>query len=121
MVLTKMREIVEDYLEAPVKNVVTMPTYFNDSQRKATKDVGVIVALNVMGIINEPTTAAIAYGLHKCTICVREGNIFIFDLRGGTFNLTCLSSQFSIKVKEFQVKTTPGKTHLGERTLTTEW
>ncbi|RDX81414.1 Heat shock cognate 70 kDa protein, partial [Mucuna pruriens] len=110
MVLTKMREIAEAYLESPVKNaVVTVPAYFNDSQRKATIDAGAIAGLNVMRIINEPTAAAIAYGLDKRTNCVGERNIFIFDLGGGTFDVSLLT----IKDKVFQAKATAGNTHLG--------
>ncbi|KAH1087253.1 hypothetical protein GLYMA_07G170800v4 [Glycine max] len=110
MVLTKMREIAEAYLETPVKNaVVTVPAYFNDSQRKATIDAGSIAGLNVMRIINEPTAAAIAYGLDKRTNCVGERSIFIFDLGGGTFDVSLLI----IKDKVFRVKATAGNTHLG--------
>ncbi|KAJ1443178.1 Heat shock protein 70 family [Sesbania bispinosa] len=110
MVLTKMRETAEAYLESPVKNaVVTVPAYFNDSQRKATIDAGSIAGLNVMRIINEPTAAAIAYGLDKRTNCVGERNIFVFDLGGGTFDVSILT----IKDKVFQVKATAGNTHLG--------
>ncbi|XP_020219389.1 probable mediator of RNA polymerase II transcription subunit 37c [Cajanus cajan] len=110
MVLVKMREIAEAFLEKPVKNaVVTVPAYFNDSQRKATMDAGAIAGLNVIRIISEPTAAAIAYGLDKRTNCVGERNIFIFDLGGGTFDVSLLT----IKDKVFQVKATAGNTHLG--------
>ncbi|XP_027353427.1 probable mediator of RNA polymerase II transcription subunit 37c [Abrus precatorius] len=110
MVLTKMREIAEAYLEKPVKSaVVTVPAYFNDSQRKATIDAGAIAGLNVVRIINEPTAAAIAYGLDKRANCVGERNIFIFDLGGGTFDVSLLT----IEGKVFQVKATAGNTHLG--------
>ncbi|XP_020219783.1 probable mediator of RNA polymerase II transcription subunit 37c [Cajanus cajan] len=110
MILTKMREIAENYLESPVKNaVVTVPAYFNNSQRKATIDAGAIAGLNVVRIINEPTAAAIAYGLDKRTNCVGERNIFIFDFGGGTFDVSLLT----IKDKVFQVKATAGNTHLG--------
>ncbi|XP_057436287.1 heat shock 70 kDa protein 18-like [Lotus japonicus] len=110
MVLTKMREIAEAYLESPVKNaVITVPAYFNDSQRKATVDAGVIAGLNVKQIINEPTAAAIAYGLDKKTNHVGERNIFIFDLGGGTFDVSLVT----IKEKVFTVKATDGNTHLG--------
>jgi len=110
MVLTKMREIAEAFLEFPVKNaVVTVPSYFNDSQRRATIDAGAIAGLNIMRIINEPTAAAIAYGLDKRTKCVEERNIFIFDLGGGTFDVSLLT----INDKVFQVKATAGNTHLG--------
>ncbi|XP_058728049.1 heat shock cognate 70 kDa protein-like [Vicia villosa] len=110
MVLTKMREIAENYLESPVKNaVVTVPAYFNDSQRKATIDAGVIAGLNVMRVMNEPTAAAIAYGLDKRTGCIGERNILVFDLGGGTFDVSILT----IKDSVFQVKATAGNTHLG--------
>ncbi|MED6192836.1 70-kilodalton heat shock protein [Stylosanthes scabra] len=110
MVLTKMREIAEAYLEAPVNNaVITVPAYFNDCQRKATKDAGAIAGLNVMRIINEPTAAAIAYGLDKVANCSVERNILIFDLGGGTFDVSLLT----IKDKVFEVKATAGNTHLG--------
>jgi L1 cell adhesion molecule like protein len=110
MVLTKMRNIAEAYLESPVKNaVITVPAYFNDSQRKATIDAGLIAGLNVLKIINEPTAAAIAYGLDKRTNCVGERNIFVFDLGGGTFDVSLLT----IKDNTFQVKATCGNTHLG--------
>ncbi|KAJ1604309.1 heat shock 70 (HSP70) protein, partial [Cryptosporidium canis] len=85
MVLQKMKEISEAYLGRPIKNaVVTVPAYFNDSQRQATKDAGAIAGLNVMRIINEPTAAAIAYGLDKKG--TGERNVLIFDLGGGTFD-----------------------------------
>ncbi|RHN72979.1 putative Heat shock protein 70 family [Medicago truncatula] len=110
MVLTKMREIAEAYLQFPVKNaVVTVPAYFNDSQRKATIDAGVIAGLNVMRVMNEPMAAAVAYGLDKRTDCVGERNIFVFDLGGGTFDVSLLT----IKGNVFQVKATAGNTHLG--------
>ncbi|XLR43097.1 heat shock cognate 70 kDa protein-like [Arachis duranensis] len=110
MVLTKMREIAEAYLESPVCNaVITVPAYFNDSQRKATRDAGAIAGLNVMRIISEPTAAAIAYGLDKRSDCTGERNIFIFDLGGGTFDVSLLT----IKGKVFEVKATAGNTHLG--------
>jgi L1 cell adhesion molecule like protein len=110
MVLTKMREIAEAYLESPVKNaVVTVPAYFSDSQRKATIDAGAIAGLNVLRVMNEPTAAAVAYGLDKRTNCVEERNIFVFDLGGGTFDVSLLT----IKDNVFQVKATAGNTHLG--------
>jgi L1 cell adhesion molecule like protein len=105
-----MREIAEAYLESPVKNaVVTVPAYFSDSQRKATVDAGAIAGLNVMRVMNEPTAAAIAYGLDKRIGCVKERNIFVFDLGGGTFDVSLLT----IKDNVFQVKATAGNTHLG--------
>ncbi|QHO33442.1 hypothetical protein HN51_027136 [Arachis hypogaea] len=110
MVLTKMREIAEAYLESPVCDaVITVPAYFNDSQRKATRDAGAIAGLNVMRIISEPTAAAIAYGLDKRSDCAGKRNIFIFDLGGGTFDVCLLT----IKGKVFKVKATAGNTHLG--------
>jgi L1 cell adhesion molecule like protein len=103
-----MREIAEAYLQSPVKNaVVTVPAYFNDSQRKATIDAGSIAGLNVIRIINEPTAAAIAYGLDKRSDGKR--NIFVFDLGGGTFDVSILT----IKGDVFEVKATAGNTHLG--------
>jgi L1 cell adhesion molecule like protein len=110
MVLTKMREFAEKFLMSAVKNaVVTVPAYFNDSQRKATIDAGTIAGLNVIGIINEPTAAALAYGLDKRTNCDGERNIFIFDLGGGSFDVSLLT----IEDEVFQVKATAGNTHLG--------
>jgi endoplasmic reticulum chaperone BiP len=107
MVLTKMKEIAESYLGYEVKNaVVTVPAYFNDAQRQATKDAGVIAGLNVVRIINEPTAAAIAYGLDK-----KEGerNILVFDLGGGTFDVSLLTIDNGV----FEVLATNGDTHLG--------
>lgn len=108
MVLTKMKEIAEAYLGKTVTNaVVTVPAYFNDSQRQATKDAGTIAGLNVLRIINEPTAAAIAYGLDKKG--TGERNVLIFDLGGGTFDVSCLTIEDGI----FEVKSTAGDTHLG--------
>uniref|UniRef100_A0A0E0HFK2 Uncharacterized protein n=1 Tax=Oryza nivara TaxID=4536 RepID=A0A0E0HFK2_ORYNI len=110
MVLIKMREIAEAYLGSSIKNaVVTVPAYFNDSQRQATKDAGVIAGLNVMRIINEPTAAAIAYGLDKKATSSGEKNVLIFDLGGGTFDVSLLTIEEGI----FEVKATAGDTHLG--------
>ena len=107
MVLSKMKEIAEAYLGKEVKNaVVTVPAYFNDSQRQATKDAGSISGLNVLRIINEPTAAAIAYGLDKKG---DEKNVLIFDLGGGTFDVSLLTIEEGI----FEVKATAGDTHLG--------
>jgi len=109
MVLLKMRETAEAYLGGNVKDaVVTVPAYFNDSQRQATKDAGVISGLNVMRIINEPTAAAIAYGLDKKGEA-GEKNVLIFDLGGGTFDVSLLTIEEGI----FEVKATAGDTHLG--------
>merc|ERR1712000_658255 len=108
MVLTKMKETAEAYLGKSVKDaVVTVPAYFNDSQRQATKDAGVICGLNILRIINEPTAAAIAYGLDKKG--AGERNILIFDLGGGTFDVSILAIDDGI----FEVKATAGDTHLG--------
>jgi len=108
MVLTKMKEVAESYLGKTVKNaVVTVPAYFNDSQRQATKDAGQIAGLNVQRIINEPTAAAIAYGLDKKG--EGEKNVLIFDLGGGTFDVSLLTIEDGI----FEVKATNGDTHLG--------
>ncbi|RDX81411.1 putative mediator of RNA polymerase II transcription subunit 37c, partial [Mucuna pruriens] len=110
MVLMKLRENAEAYLEFPVKNVVvTVPAYFNDCQRKATEDAGSIAGFNIIRIINEPTAAAIAYGLDKMSDCVGERNIFIFDFGDDTFDVSLLS----VKDKIFQVKAIAGNTHLG--------
>ncbi|KAL4323028.1 hypothetical protein HN51_068146 [Arachis hypogaea] len=111
MILTKMRETAEAYLGSPVENaVITVPAYFSDSQRKATRDAGAIAGLTVMRLINEPTAAAIAYGLDKgAGNCSAERNALIFDLGGGTFDVTLLT----IKDKLFEVKASGGNTHLG--------
>merc|ERR1711912_180935 len=107
-VLTKMKEIAEAYLGKEVKDaVITVPAYFNDSQRQATKDAGTISGMNVLRIINEPTAAAIAYGLDKKT--EGEKNILIFDLGGGTFDVSILAIDDGV----FEVKATAGDTHLG--------
>jgi len=109
MVLSKMRETAEDYLGEPVKSaVITVPAYFNDSQRKATQDAGRIAGLNVLRIINEPTAAAISYGLEKMTSAA-ETNVLIFDLGGGTFDVSLLTIEDGV----FEVKATAGDTHLG--------
>jgi L1 cell adhesion molecule like protein len=108
MVLIKMKEIAESYLGDVVKDaVITVPAYFNDGQRQATKDAGAIAGLNVLRIINEPTAAAIAYGLDKKG--QGESNILIFDLGGGTFDVSLLTIDDGI----FEVKATAGDTHLG--------
>ena len=108
MVLVKMKEIAEAYLGKNIQNaVITVPAYFNDSQRQATKDAGTISGLNVLRIINEPTAAAIAYGLDKKV--GGEKNVLIFDLGGGTFDVSILTIEDGI----FEVKSTSGDTHLG--------
>ena len=110
MILVKMKEIAESYLGTDVTDaVITVPAYFNDGQRQATKDAGAIAGLNVLRIINEPTAAAIAYGLDKKTKGDGEQNILIFDLGGGTFDVSLLTIDDGI----FEVKATAGDTHLG--------
>ena len=107
MVLTKMKTIAENFLGTKVKNaVITVPAYFNDSQRQSTKDAGTIAGLNVLRIINEPTAAAIAYGLDKKD---KERNILVFDLGGGTFDVSLLTIDSGV----FEVVSTIGDTHLG--------
>ncbi|KAK6639569.1 Heat shock protein 68 [Polyplax serrata] len=109
MVLTKMKETAEAYLGGKVKDaVITVPAYFNDSQRQATKDAGAIAGLNVLRIINEPTAAALAYGLDKNL--KGEKNVLIFDLGGGTFDVSILTID---EGSLFEVKSTAGDTHLG--------
>jgi len=106
MILTKMKSIAENYLGEEVKHaVVTVPAYFNDAQRQATKDAGTIAGLNVIRIINEPSAAAIAYGLDK----KQEKNILVFDLGGGTFDVSVLETDNGV----FEVLATAGDTHLG--------
>jgi L1 cell adhesion molecule like protein len=108
MVLYKMKETAESYLGGTItKAVVTVPAHFNDSQRQATKDAGTIAGLNVLRIINEPTAAAIAYGIDKKVY--GERNVLIFDLGGGTFDVSVLN----IKEGIFEVKATAGDTRLG--------
>ena len=108
MVLSKMKEIAEVYMGEDIQNaVITVPAYFNDAQRQATKDAGVIAGLNVLRIINEPTAAAIAYGLDKKGD--KEINILIYDLGGGTFDVSLLAIDDGV----FEVKATAGDTHLG--------
>jgi len=110
MVLVKMKDTAEAYLGKKVESaVITVPAYFNDSQRQATKDAGAIANLKVQRIINEPTAAAIAYGLDKKNTAEGERNVLIFDLGGGTFDVSILSIDEGI----FEVKSTAGDTHLG--------
>ena len=111
MILVKMKQIAEAYLGQEVKNaVITVPAYFNDAQRQATKDAGVIAGLNVLRIINEPTAAAIAYGLDKKSGSKQgEKNVLVFDLGGGTFDVSLLAIDGEI----FEVQATSGDTHLG--------
>ncbi|KAK5649930.1 hypothetical protein RI129_000959 [Pyrocoelia pectoralis] len=109
MVLTKMKETAEAFLGGAVKDaVITVPAYFNDSQRQATKDAGAIAGLNVLRIINEPTAAALAYGLDKNL--KGERNVLIFDLGGGTFDVSVLTID---EGSLFEVRSTAGDTHLG--------
>lgn len=106
MILTKMKEVAENYLGQDVKHaVITVPAYFNDAQRQATKDAGAIAGLNVLRIVNEPSAAAIAYGLDKKD----EKNILVFDLGGGTFDVSLLTIDNGV----FEVLATAGDTHLG--------
>jgi len=108
MVLTKMRKIAEGYLGTAVNNaVITCPAYFNDQQRASTKDAGAIASLKVLRVINEPTAAALAYGLDKKE--QEESNILVFDLGGGTFDVTVLTIEKGV----FEVASTNGDTHLG--------
>merc|ERR1719201_1144278 len=104
MILIKMKETAEAYLGGTVKHAVfTVPAYFNDAQRQATKDAGTIAGLEVLRIINEPTAAAIAYGLDKKT----EKNILVYDLGGGTFDVSLLTIDNGV----FEVVATNGDTH----------
>jgi len=106
MILTKMKQTADDYLGEKVTDaVITVPAYFNDSQRQATKDAGKIAGLNVLRIINEPTAAALAYGLDK----KKDEKIAVFDLGGGTFDISILELGDGV----FEVKSTNGDTHLG--------
>ena len=110
MILTKMKQTAEAYLGEEVNNaVITVPAYFNDHQRQATKDAGQIAGLNVMRIINEPTAACLCYGIDKNNKSEEEKNILIFDLGGGTFDVSILSIDDGV----FEVKATAGDTHLG--------
>lgn len=107
MVLGKMKEIAESYLGKKVVNaVVTVPAYFNDNQRQATKDAGTIAGLNVVRVVNEPTAAAIAYGLDRVG---EERQIIVYDLGGGTFDVSLLTIDSGV----FEVQATAGDTHLG--------
>jgi heat shock protein 5 len=111
MILVKMRQVAESYLGQDVKYaVVTVPAYFNDAQRQATKDAGVIAGLEVLRIINEPSAAAIAYGLDKKQ---GEKNVIVFDLGGGTFDVSLLAIDNGV----FEVLATAGDTHLGGEDL----
>ncbi|KAF2870228.1 heat shock protein 70 family [Massariosphaeria phaeospora] len=108
MVLGKMKEVAESYLGESVKNaVVTVPAYFNDAQRAATKDAGTIAGLNVLRVVNEPTAAALAYGLDKTD--QKERQVIVYDLGGGTFDVSILTIEEGV----FEVQATAGDTHLG--------
>ncbi|KAJ4812777.1 Heat shock 70 kDa protein [Rhynchospora pubera] len=110
MILLKMKEVAETYLATTVKNaIITVPAYFSDSQRQATKNAGAIAGLNVIRIMDEPTAAAIAYGFDKITVDGNNKNVLVFDLGGGTFDVSLLS----IGHGNFVVRATAGDTHLG--------
>lgn len=110
-VLQKMKATAEAYLGTKVTSaVITVPAYFNDSQRQATKDAGAIAGLNVLRIINEPTAAALAYGLDRVGVDKSEKNVLIFDCGGGTHDLSVLTLDDGV----FEVKATAGDTHLGK-------
>lgn len=110
MILSEMRVAASKHLGEEVKDaVITVPAHFSNQQRQATKDAGRIAGLNVRRIINEPTAAALAYGLHDSTSSSEKGNVVIFDLGGGTFDVTCLTMNEGV----LEVKATGGDTHLG--------
>ncbi len=112
MILQKMKQTAEDYLGHPVtKAVITVPAYFNDSQRQATKDAGKIAGLEVLRIVNEPTAAALAYGLDKNK--KKDEKIAVFDLGGGTYDISVLELYEVDGTRQFEVKSTNGDTHLG--------
>ena len=113
MVLGKMRDTAEAYLGTQVRNiVVTVPAYFTDAQRQATKDAGTIAGLNVLRILNEPTAAAIAYGLDRKEIAATQ-TVLVFDLGGGTFDVSLLNMDGGV----FEGLATAGDTHLGGEDL----
>uniref|UniRef100_A0A453ID81 Heat shock cognate 70 kDa protein n=1 Tax=Aegilops tauschii subsp. strangulata TaxID=200361 RepID=A0A453ID81_AEGTS len=117
MLLMKMREVAEAYLGTAVKNaVITVPVYFNDSQRQATLDAGTIAGLNVMRIINEPSAAVIAYGLDRTSSSSEVKTVLIFDLGGGTLDISVINIDKGI----FTVKATAGDTHLGGEDLNSQ-
>ena len=112
MILQKMKQTAEDYLgHAVTKAVVTVPAYFNDSQRQATKDAGKIAGLDVLRIVNEPTAAALAYGLDKSK--TTDEKVAVFDLGGGTYDISILELYEVEGTRQFEVKSTNGDTHLG--------
>lgn len=106
-VLVKMKQIAEAYLGTTVKNaVITVPAYFNDAQRSATKDAGIISGMNILRVLNEPTAAAVAYGLDKKG---EDKNVLVYDLGGGTFDVSLLNIDKGV----YEVLATSGDTHLG--------
>ncbi|MFM8909881.1 MAG: Hsp70 family protein, partial [Gemmatimonadota bacterium] len=112
MILQKMKQTAEDYLgHAVTKAVITVPAYFNDSQRQATKDAGKIAGLEVLRIVNEPTAAALAYGLDKAK--TKDEKVAVFDLGGGTYDISVLELYEVEGTRQFEVKSTNGDTHLG--------
>ena len=112
MILQKMKQTAEDYLGHPVtKAVITVPAYFNDSQRQATKDAGKIAGLDVLRLVNEPTAAALAYGLDKNK--KKDEKVAVFDLGGGTYDISILELYEVDGTRQFEVKSTNGDTHLG--------
>jgi len=114
LILRKMKETAESFLgETITQAVITVPAYFNDPQRQATKDAGTIAGLEVLRIINEPTAAALAYGLDKPSV----GTVAVYDLGGGTFDISILEIGDGV----FEVKSTNGDTFLGGETLTSGW
>jgi len=116
MILGKMKEVAENMLTEKIKDVViTVPAYFNDGQRQATIDAGIIAGLNVLRIINEPTAAAMAFGLNEKSD--KERQVLIFDLGGGTFDVSLLSIDGGV----FEVKATAGNTHLGGEDIYTRF
>lgn len=123
MVLAKMRETAEVYLGKTIKNaVITVPVYFNNSQRQATIDAGAIAGLNVMRIINEPTAAALAYGLEKMPVSNKRRTVLVFDLGGGTFDVSLLNIDPGVDMDKglFEVVAIAGDTHLGGADLDKE-
>ncbi|GJX03230.1 putative heat shock protein 70 family protein [Tanacetum coccineum] len=115
MVLTKMKEVAETYIGETVKNaVITVPAYFNDCQRQTTKDAATIAGLNVVRMINEPTAAAIAYGVDNWSGLTRRKTVLVFDLGGGTFDVSLLTI---VEGGTFEVKAVAGDTHLGGQDL----
>lgn len=123
MVLAKMRETAEVYLGKTIKNaVITVPVYFNNSQRQATIDAGAIAGLNVMRIINEPTAAALAYGLEKMPVSNKRRTVLVFDLGGGTFDVSLLNIDPGVDMDKglFDVVAIAGDTHLGGADLDKE-